>query len=333
MTTPEVIADVHSTEVMFRKGNWFHEKLEDGLIISYEIVQEYHRAKSAFQDVEVVETKPFGRCLITDRLMQSSLKDEKVYHESLIQPAMFAHPCPKKVFIGGGGEGASLREVLRHKEVEECVMVDIDGAVVDMCKEYLPDWSAGTFDDKRAKVIIDDAKGQLEGFPDGYFDVIILDLSDPLDGGPCYQLYTTSFYETCKAKLNDGGVFVTQSGCGGIADAEKCFTCVHSTLNQVFPQVWGYTVHVPSFTSEWGFNLAVKTAGTVNAVSSAYIAELDARMAARELGDMEWYDSISHSRMFSLGKPIRKMLESETRVMTVENPLFMTDSTSGINRA
>jgi thermospermine synthase len=102
-----------------------------------------------------------------------------------------------------------------------------------MCKEFLPDWSAGTFDDKRAKVIIDDAKGQLEGFPDGYFDVIILDLSDPLDGGPCYQLYTTSFYETCKAKLNDGGVFVTQSGCGGIADAEKCFTCVHSTLKQV----------------------------------------------------------------------------------------------------
>jgi hypothetical protein len=86
--------------------------------------------------------------------------------------------------------------------------------------------------------------------------------------------------------------------------------CVFLAFVQVFPQVWGYTVHVPSFTSEWGFNLAVKTAGTVNAVSSAYTAELDARMAARELGDMEWYDSISHCRMFSLGKPVRPDLAS-----------------------
>eukprot|EP00240_Pyramimonas_obovata_P005480 CAMPEP_0118928060 /NCGR_PEP_ID=MMETSP1169-20130426/5399_1 /TAXON_ID=36882 /ORGANISM="Pyramimonas obovata, Strain CCMP722" /LENGTH=328 /DNA_ID=CAMNT_0006869957 /DNA_START=222 /DNA_END=1208 /DNA_ORIENTATION=- len=316
---------------VFKKGNWFHEKLEDGLVISFEIAECYHTATSKFQTVDVIETVPFGRCLITDRLMQSAYKDEMVYHESLVQPSLFAHPCPKKVFIGGGGEGATLREVLRHKSVEECVMVDIDGEVVQMCKEYLPQHHAGAYDDPRAKLIIDDCKAQLEGYADGYFDVIILDLSDPLDGGPCYQLYTTSFYSMCKAKLAEGGVFVTQSGCGGIADADRCFTCVHSTLKQVFPKVHGYTTHVPSFTSEWGFNLALKS-GETDVGSDDYAHALDKRVEEKGLGEqLQWYDSVTHRRMFSLSKPVRKMLQNETRVMTVENPLFMTDATSGIN--
>eukprot|EP00976_Prorocentrum_cordatum_P070398 1179914-Prorocentrum_minimum.AAC.2 len=123
---------IGSGQEVFKTGNWFHEKLEDGLVISFEITDSYHTAKTAFQTVDIIETKPFGRCLITDRLMQSAYKDERVYHESLVQPAMAAHACPKKVFIGGGGEGATLREVLRHKTVEECVMVDIDGEVVQV---------------------------------------------------------------------------------------------------------------------------------------------------------------------------------------------------------
>ena len=129
-TSPDKISP--SGEEVFKKGNWFHEKLEDGLVISFEIADTYHRAVSKFQTVDVIETVPFGRCLITDRLMQSAYKDERVYHETLVQPSLAVHPCPKKVFIGGGGEGATLREVLRHKTVEECVMVDIDGEVVEV---------------------------------------------------------------------------------------------------------------------------------------------------------------------------------------------------------
>jgi len=171
---------------------------------------------------------------------------------------MCAHPSPKRVFIGGGGEGATLREVLRHPTVEECVMVDIDGDVVNYCRDHMPGHCAGVYKDPRAKLIIDDCKVQLEGYADGSFDVIIMDLSDPLDGGPCYQLYTTAFYTMCMAKLAPGGIFVTQSGCGSTLDADRCFTCVHNTLKQVFPKVWGYTAHVPSFTSEWSFNIAWK---------------------------------------------------------------------------
>jgi len=316
----------------FKDGEWYHEQLEEGLTVSYQITKVFHQGKSDFQQVEVVNTVPFGRALITDRLMQSTYRDEKVYHESLVQPAMFAHPSPKRVFIGGGGEGATLREVLRHKVVEECVMVDIDGDVVQMCRDHMPEHPDGAFEDPRCKLIIDDCKVQLESYADGYFDIIILDLSDPLDGGPCYQLYTTSFYNMCKRKMAAGGIFVTQSGCAGTLDADRCFTCVHNTLKQVFPRVWGYTSHVPSFTSEWGFNIATKEADGIEISKLNSQGVLESRIKDRGLQDvLQWYDNITHDRMFSLGKPVRKLLANEKRVMTVENPLFMTTVTSGIN--
>ncbi|KAK3243519.1 hypothetical protein CYMTET_46837 [Cymbomonas tetramitiformis] len=319
-----------STASTFSEGDWYHEKETPGYTISYQVKQVLHTGKSKFQEVEVVETKAFGRCLITDRLMQSSLNDEAIYHESLVQPAMTAHANPKKVFIGGGGEGATLREVLRHKQVEECVMVDIDGDLVNICKEHTPTYSAGAYDDPRTKLIIDDAKGHLEGFADEYFDVIILDLSDPLDGGPCYQLYTTAFYKICLSKLNSGGILVAQSGCAGSLDCSNCFTAVHNTLKQVFPKVWGYTAHVPSFMSEWGFNIAYKTTG---ADFVSLTTEIDAKLAAKGVAEyMKWYDSTTHTRMFSLGKFVRTALEAEQRVITVENPVFITELTTGIDK-
>lgn len=172
---------------------------------------------------------------------------------------MLAHGNATKVFIGGGGEGATLREVLKNKTVTECQMVDIDGDVVEMCRKHMPKHSAGAFEDNRTTLIIDDAKVGLERCPDGYFDVIIMDLSDPLECGPCYQLYTDSFYKTCMEKLTPDGVFVTQSGMASIHNyKDAVFTAIHNTLKQVFPHVIGYSAYVPSFSSEWGFNMAFK---------------------------------------------------------------------------
>ena len=354
----------------FAEGNWYHELLEDGLALSYRVrpnarererrargssrttrrgdartmanaarrqglttrmtatqVEEVlYEGASKFQEVEVVRTVPFGSLLITDGLMQSSEADEYVYHESLVHPALAAHACPKRVFIGGGGEGATLREVLRHPCVEECVMVDIDGDVVNMCRQHTPFYSAGAYDDKRAKLVIGDAKAGLESEADESFDVIIMDLSDPLDGGPCYQLYTTEFYGMAKRKLAKGGILITQSGCASVRDAHHVFSPIHHTLKQVFPKVYGYTMCVPSFTSEWGFNLAVTDESTDLSGENA-----DATLKERNL-DMRFYDSISHTRMFALPKPLRTLIDAEKRVMNIENPLFMcsTETHAGI---
>ena len=281
----------------------------------------HHESVSEFQEIKVLESKYYGQLLITDNLIQSSEKDEHVYHESLVQPAMIAHGNPKKVYIGGGGEGATLREVLKNSCVEECWMVDIDGVCVDMCRQHMPKHSAGAFEDPRTKLIIDDAKTELEKIEDGYFDVIIMDLSDPLDGGPCYQLYTTSFYEMCKSKLAPGGIFVTQSGCASILDCQDAvFTAINNTLKQVFPKVLPYTAYVSSFSSEWGFNLAFKAAD-VN--TDEVFGQLDAKIEKMGLDKLRWYDQITHMRMTSLPKEVRQSLANEKRVMTVENPVFM----------
>lgn len=198
-----------------------------------------------------------------------------------------------------------------------------------MCREHTPFYHAGAYDDPRTKLIIGDAKAGLEECEDGSIDVIIADLSDPLDGGPCYQLYTTSFYEMCKSKLAAGGILVTQSGCAAVRDCQYVFSPIHNTLKQVFPQVWGYTTSVPSFCSEWGFNIATKEADAVSIYDGlTKDGALDARLAERGLGELQYYDGITHTRMFSLNRTVRNTLRDETRVMTVENPLFMCDTST-----
>lgn len=203
-------------------------------------------------------------------------------------------------------------------------MVDIDGDVVDMCRKHMPKHAAGAFEDPRCKLIIDDAKAQLEGYADGYFDIIILDLSDPLEAGPCYQLYTTSFYTMCKAKLAPGGLLVTQSGQSSIFDCKDgVFTAINNTLKQVFPEVLPYTAYVPSFSSEWGFNLAFKDGDKESALKKFAVLDENLKNMGLDGDKLKWYDSITHTRMFSLPKEVRALLAAEERVMTVENPLFM----------
>ena len=337
--------DVDDDDKKKKKKKWYHEKIEEGLVLSYEVEKVLHESVSEFQTIEVCETKPFGRVLVTDGLMQSSETDEYVYHEALVHPAMTLHDEPKHVFIAGGGEGATLREVLKHKTVEECVMVDIDGLLVDQCKKHCEFYHQKCYEDERAKIVIRDAKKGLEDCEDESFDVIVMDLSDPLDGGPCYQLYTTSFYETAKKKLKKpNGILVTQSGCASVRDAHMVWSPIHNTLKQVFDVVFGYTTCVPSFTSEWGFNIA--TFNNSSKSSDDNVVEgkgldlrrkgmevVDARLAWRGLHDsLQFYDAISHARMFSTPKSLRKLLREETRVITVENPLFMcsTETHTGV---
>lgn len=117
---------------------------------------------SEFQNAQIIETGPFGKTLVLDSKTQSALFDEFVYHENLVHPVMIAHPNPKTVFIGGGGELATAREVAKHPSVERIVMVDLDKTVVEICKKHLPEWHGGVIDDPRLELRYDDAKAWLE---------------------------------------------------------------------------------------------------------------------------------------------------------------------------
>lgn len=276
--------------------------------------------------------------------------DEFAYHESLVHPSMLRSAMsgpnpPKSVFIGGGGELATAREVLRHKSVERLVMVDIDDKVIEVCKKYLPEWGGETVtSDKRMELVVGDAhKWMME--TKETFDVIIMDISDPIEAGPGIMLYTKEFYEHALTRLNmPGGVFVTQSG---VADAvpaphhhagendTSCYGPIHNTLRSVFDCVVPYSTNVPSFGGDWGFIMAFQApSGRENEkalvekewkfpTSADIIDDLIAKNITGGANALGLYDGVSHLRMFALTKALRKLLAKDERIMTKDNPVFM----------
>lgn len=305
------------------RNKWFAEALSKDLYQVSSIKTIEFAGKSDFQECNIMELGSFGKCLVLDNKMQSSECDEFIYHESLIHPALLTHPDPKHVFIGGGGECATAREILKHKAVQQVTMVDIDGYVVDLCKRHLPSYHKNCYEDKRFKLIIDDAKKVLEESPDGSYDVIIMDLADPLEGGPCYQLYTVEFFEMCKRKLTADGVFATQAGLCGLQTFTDMFTPLCKTLQEVFK---GTTtaltnIYMPCYLDAYAFVTCGKTLSTANLSKD----EVDKRIEQRITGGakaLRFYDGETHLALIHMAKPIREGLEKESRIMRKDNYVF-----------
>lgn len=321
----------------------FREVQAPGLITEASLKRIFHSTASEFQQIDVIETY-FGKTLVTDGKTQSTEFDEFAYHESLVHPALFnfAHFSGKEaksVFIGGGGELATAREVLRHPQVERVVMVDLDGKVIDVSVKFLPEWGGEAVkNDPRLELIIGDAYAYLQKTKE-VFDVIILDISDPIEAGPGIMLYTKELYQHAASLLSPNGVFVTQAG---VADGvppvhansgEKdttCFGPIRNTLSEVFACVCPYTISVPSFASSWGFIMAFNPTkgGTLVAkewatVSPDVIDNLVEEYIQGGESSLRMYDGITHQHMFALTKALRKQLASDTRIMTKDNPVFM----------
>jgi len=222
----------------------FHE-IEEVLAVGRTEWQHYLFFKSAVH----------GVCIALDGDLQSCSGDEGVYHEALVQPAMLAHPEPKRVLIMGGGEGATLREVLRHQTVEKVVMVDLDEEFVDLCKKLIPDWAAGGWQDERLELHHQDIAVYLEDTPSG-FDVVIGDLIDATEpGSPASQLYGPEFYQKLAAALAPGAVLATQAGPLAVT-ALTGHRRARASLAKVFASLYSYGAAVPSFYNLWGFVLA-----------------------------------------------------------------------------
>ena len=295
------------------------------LMMLYRINDIVHTGKTAYQTVDILDTETFGRCLILDGKTQSTEADEHVYHDSLVHPALLLHPRPESVFIGGGGEGATLREVLCHNSVQRVVMLDLDSEVVELCRRFLPRHHRGAFDDPRLELRHEDARQYLTTCQET-FDVIVLDLVDPIEGGPSYLLYTQEFYNIARAKLKTGGILVTQAGPAGLLNYTECFTAVARTLSKVFPSVRPYTVYVPAFTTPWGFVLALSgepQQAQREALDGLDPQAMDSLVSQRLSRGLRYYDGMAHRSMFSLPKYLRQGIEAEQRIVTDDNPVFM----------
>lgn len=290
---------------------WFLEQTSKDEGAFYSLKDIIYQGASHYQQIEIIKSCTFGKCFILDGKMQSSESDEFIYHEALVHPAMVTHALPIKVLITGGGEGATAREVLRYSSIQEVFVVDLDKEVVEICKKFLPEWHQGSFDDKRVKLFLEDGRGFLS--KENKFDVILLDLPEPVDRGPAVMLYTKEFYELVYSRLLDDGIAVTQAASSAVHNLH-IFSSIANTMSQVFPVVRPYIVNIPSFFTPWGFIIASKEADPIHLSPE----QIEARLSDTK-GELRFYDPKTHVGIFSLPKYIREALKKQNTIITDNN--------------
>jgi spermidine synthase len=297
----------------FTPARWGLQPPTDWLFIDYtnpslatllRVKSVLYSSRSAYQQIDILETEAFGRCLILDGRIQSAEADEFIYHEALVHPAMVTHPGPRDVLILGGGEGATLREVLRHRTVERAVMVDIDPQVIEISRRYLPEWSDGAFDDPRAEVRIEDAVRYLQETRDR-FDVIIADLTEPQPGTPSEPLLSQEMFRAMHRSLKPGGILVNQSGSTGAFLG--LFARLYRMMGTVFGRLAPCSFQIASFAEPWGFIVASDVYDPRDLTPEEVESRLSQRCAWEKL---RYYDGRIHQALFTLPRYFWEALET-----------------------
>lgn len=215
-----------------------------GVQIEIRVNRVLYDEPSEFGQVQVFDTEFFGRMLVIDGIVQTSLLDEFIYHEMLALTPLLRHDHPKRVLIVGGGDGGAARQALRMRPVESVVQVEIDPRVVQVCRKHLPEISGGAFEDPRCRLVIDDG-ARFVARTRERFDVLILDLTDPLPNSPAETLFEPEFLRACKQALAPGGVLSMQ--CGSLTFQPDEVATMVRRLRSVFPHVTLHHAVVPSY--------------------------------------------------------------------------------------
>ena len=284
--------------------SWFIDSDNKNRLVCHRVKKRILSRMTTFQHIELYDTHDFGLIVVLDNIIQSSEKDEFIYHEALVHPAMILHPAPEDVLILGGGEGATLREVIRHKTVKNITMVDIDEEFVNICKKHLKAWHRNAFQDPRVTLRFEDALAYIKDTEDRY-DVIIADISDPGDEGPTKLIYTKKFFAMACKILTADGVFVTHATEIGYLRQKGISRKILKTFGQVFPESMMYYEYLPSFGCVWGFTIGSLrySFGRVSAKT------VQARLRARQLDDLSYYDHETHQKLFNQPKNVRKLMK------------------------
>lgn len=300
---------------MHEKFIWASEIIAEGLLEYYAVKDVVVMAKTKYQNVAIIDTIPYGRCLVIDGKIQSSRLDEHVYHETLVHPAMVTASDARRVLIIGGGEGATAREVERWKTVEEVEMVEIDREVVELCRLHMPELSAGAFDDKRLKLVISEGRQYLASKENGSLDVIIVDATDPTEDASSIPLYAEEFYRIAFSKLREGGVIVTQAT--SIVHNPYVFRSIFETVSSVFPKTTPLAAFVTSYASLWGFVVGSKKRSCRDLTTS----EVEAMLSEMVRGRLRFYSGETHRLIVNLANLYLKNYESGYRIIRDGSPV------------
>lgn len=277
--------------------------------------------QTPFQEMLIVETGAYGKGLVLDGRWQSTTADEFLYHEALVHPALLqvvqGGGIPKRVLVLGGAEGATVREVLRWRSVEQVVMVDIDREVVEACREHLPEMHQGALEDPRVQVVIADALEFLH-HTGPVWDVILSDLSDPIEAGPAYRLFTQEFFRQIRSKLQPDGAFVVQAGPVGPVEFQQ-HTRIVRTLQTVFAAVQPYAIYTPTYGGPLGFSLCahqpIPSRPNPDSIDSILGQQLDPSRGA-----LRFIDGTTLLGLYQVPAHLRRAIAEEATVYTLDNP-------------
>lgn len=254
--------------------------------------------ETGFQQLEVHETPQFGKLFRLDGCFMTSEREEFVYHENLIHPALAAHPDPRKVLIIGGGDGGAAEEALKHPSVEQVTLVELDGKVVDVARKYFGEIHHGVFESPRLRLIIEDGLKFLAGTEER-FDVIALDLPDPI--GPATMLYEEKFFRACKRALAPKGALTLHMG-SPVSLPERV-KAHYERLSHVFAIVRPYVMFIPLYGCLWSMAVCSDSLDPL-AVSAA---EVDRRIVRRALKHLQYYNGATHHAVFALPNFVREL--------------------------
>lgn len=249
--------------------------------------------KTSFQEVMLLNTEDFGKVLVLDGAIQTTEKDEFIYHEMIVHPALFTiGKKPERVLIIGGGDGGTAREVLKH-EPENVELVEIDREVVEVSKQELPTISS-SLDDEKVTIIFDDGREYIKG-KEKIYDVVIVDCSDPI--GPSKSLYKEEFYRDVFNALKDDGILVTQSESPFAQN--RVHRMVVKELQKVFPIVRPYLAFIPTYPSGmWSFTIASRTHDPLSLKPEELVNKVSS--FEKKSGRLRYYNSQIHYGAFAV---------------------------------
>jgi len=275
---------------------WYSELHNHNSGLTLKVKRVLESSDSEFQRIDILENEDFGKLLVLYGSLMVCDNDNNAYNEMIAHVPLFCHPRPQRVLIIGGGDCGALTEVLKHPEVDECVMCEIDEKVVEVSQRHFPRLAAGLAD-PRARVVYEDGKKYIEESAER-FDLVLLDLSDPV--GPAADLFQMPFHRKVFERLNDDGIMAAQSESPFYN--QQTVKMMYANLRKVFPLVRMYTCFMPIYPSSyWSFAFCSKEIDPIRDFDEARWKKLGLQT--------RYYNAETHRAAFALPQFVKRLLD------------------------
>ena len=281
-------------------GIWYTEQWSPSTRFAIKVSKQLHSEKTPFQQLDVFESADYGRFFSLDGYIMITQKDEFVYHDMIVHPALATNPAIRNVLVIGGGDGGTVRELLRYKSIDRIDMVELDERVVRVCQQYFPETSSGLTDPRVNLMFADGLKYVSESKT--IYDLIIVDSTDPI--GPGEGLFSHEFYQNCFRILSDDGILVNQNESPYYEQNRVELKRAYSKIKDLFPIALAYQFHIPTYASgHWLFGFASKK---LHPLKDANLAEWKALDLTTK-----YYNTKVHAGAFALPNNVLAILNEK----------------------